>query len=66
MLLFVRSYKQEVLGVGEVALAGEGDTLLEAATQRGAKEAKEKGSTSSMAEETQHVSSQLTISNLIP
>ncbi|CAL8338388.1 unnamed protein product [Lota lota] len=55
MLLFVRSYKQEVLGVGEVALAGEGKALMEAATQRGAKEAKDKGSTDSMVEETQHM-----------
>ncbi|XP_030231645.1 LIM and cysteine-rich domains protein 1 [Gadus morhua] len=55
MLLFVRGYKQEVLGVGEVALAGGADTLVEAATQRGAKEAKEKESSDGMAEETQHV-----------
>ena len=61
MLLFVRSYKQEVLGVGEVALAAEVNTLLEAATQRGAT-----GSTDRTAEETQHVRPQLTVSNLIP
>lgn len=42
MLLFVKSYKQEVLGVGEVALPGEGGALREAATQRRAKEAKDR------------------------
>lgn len=39
MLLFVKCYKQEVLGVGEVALPGEGGALREAAIQRRAKEA---------------------------
>ncbi|XP_033481512.1 LIM and cysteine-rich domains protein 1 [Epinephelus lanceolatus] len=42
MLLFVKSYKQEVLGVGEVALPGEGGALREAAIQRTAKEAKDR------------------------
>ncbi|XP_034388980.1 LIM and cysteine-rich domains protein 1 isoform X1 [Cyclopterus lumpus] len=41
MLLFVKSYKQEVLGVGEVALPGEGGALMEAANQRTAKDAKD-------------------------
>ncbi|KAM6947359.1 LIM and cysteine-rich domains protein 1 [Lycodopsis pacificus] len=41
MLLFVKSYKQEVLGVGEVALPGESGALREAATQRTAKDAKD-------------------------
>lgn len=41
MVLFVKKYKQEVLGVGEVALPGEGGTLREAAILRTAKEAKE-------------------------
>ncbi|XP_056157889.1 LIM and cysteine-rich domains protein 1 [Lampris incognitus] len=47
MLLFVRSYKQEVLGLGEVALPGEGGALREAANQRRAKEAKDHGSSNS-------------------
>ncbi|CAL8336700.1 unnamed protein product [Merluccius merluccius] len=55
MLLFVRSYKQEVLGVGEVAFAGEGGALMEAANQRSAKEAKDQGSTDTMAEETKRM-----------
>lgn len=42
MLLFVKHYKQEVLGVGEVALPGEGAALKEAAIQRTAKEAKDR------------------------
>lgn len=42
MLLFVKHYKQEVLGVGEVALPGEGGALREAAIQRTAKEAKDR------------------------
>lgn len=42
MLLFVKQYKQEVLGVGEVALPSEGGALREAATQRTAKEAKDR------------------------
>ncbi|XP_019952152.2 LIM and cysteine-rich domains protein 1 isoform X1 [Paralichthys olivaceus] len=42
MLLFVKNYKQEVLGVGEVALPGEGGALREAANQRTAKEAKDR------------------------
>ncbi|XP_074532259.1 LIM and cysteine-rich domains protein 1 isoform X2 [Halichoeres trimaculatus] len=41
MLLFVKDYKQEALGVGEVALPGEGGALMEAANQRTAKEAKD-------------------------
>lgn len=41
MLLFVKHYKQEVLGVGEVALPGEAGALGEAAVQRTAKEAKD-------------------------
>ncbi|XP_005469761.1 LIM and cysteine-rich domains protein 1 [Oreochromis niloticus] len=44
MLLFVKQYKQEVLGVGEVALPGEGEALREAAIQRTAKEVKEDSS----------------------
>lgn len=43
MLLFVKHYKQEVLGVGEVALPSEGGALREAAIQRTAKEAKDRG-----------------------
>lgn len=43
MLLFVKQYKQEVLGVGEVALPGEGRALGEAAVQRTAKDAKDSG-----------------------
>ncbi|KAM9859511.1 LIM and cysteine-rich domains protein 1 [Aulostomus maculatus] len=42
MLLFVKQYKQEVLGVGEVALPGEGGSLREAAIQRTAKETKDR------------------------
>lgn len=42
MLLFVKKYKQEVMGVGEVALPGEGGALKEAAIQRAAKEAKDR------------------------
>ncbi|KAG7493444.1 hypothetical protein JOB18_009151 [Solea senegalensis] len=42
MLLFVKNYKQEVLGVAEVALPGEGTALREAAIQRTAKEAKDR------------------------
>nr|CBN80664.1 LIM and cysteine-rich domains protein 1 [Dicentrarchus labrax] len=42
MLLFVKQYKQEVLGVGEVALPGDGGALREAAIQRTAKEAKDR------------------------
>lgn len=38
MILFVKRYKEEVLGVGEVGLPGEGGALKEAATQRRAKE----------------------------
>lgn len=38
MLLFVKHYKQEVLGVGEVGLPGEGGALREAANLRAAKE----------------------------
>lgn len=34
LLLFVKRYKEEVLGVGEVALPGEGAALSEAAAQR--------------------------------
>lgn len=45
MLLFVKHYKQEVLGVGEVALPGEGGALMEAAIQRTAKEAKDRSNT---------------------
>lgn len=41
MLLFVKRYKEEVLGVGEVALPGEGGALREAAAQRAAKEPRE-------------------------
>ncbi|KAM9408445.1 LIM and cysteine-rich domains protein 1 [Pholidichthys leucotaenia] len=53
MLLFVKQYKQEVLGVGEVALPGEGGALIEAANQRAAKEAKD-GSGSDKKDSTQH------------
>lgn len=38
MLLFVKQYKQEVLGVGEVALPGESAALKEAGMLRTAKE----------------------------
>ncbi|XP_038135569.1 LIM and cysteine-rich domains protein 1 [Cyprinodon tularosa] len=41
MILFVKQFKQEVLGVGEVALPGEGGALREAAAQRMAKELKD-------------------------
>lgn len=41
MLLFVKRYKEEVLGVGEVALPGEGAALIRAAAQRAAKEPKD-------------------------
>ncbi|KAM8914844.1 LIM and cysteine-rich domains protein 1 isoform 2-T3 [Spinachia spinachia] len=41
MLLFVKSYKREVLGVGEVALPGEGQALSEAAAQRTGKDRKD-------------------------
>ncbi|XP_054641837.1 LIM and cysteine-rich domains protein 1 isoform X1 [Dunckerocampus dactyliophorus] len=41
MLLFVKHYKTEVLGVGEVALPAEGGALREAAMQRSMKEAKD-------------------------
>lgn len=41
MLLFVKQYKQDVLGVGEVALPGEGGALREGANQRTGKEAKD-------------------------
>lgn len=41
MLLFVKQYKQEALGVGEVALPGEAAALRDAAVQRTAKEAKD-------------------------
>lgn len=41
MLLFVKQYKQEALGVGEVALPGEAAALRDAAAQRTAKEAKD-------------------------
>ncbi|XP_019123794.2 LIM and cysteine-rich domains protein 1 isoform X1 [Larimichthys crocea] len=47
MLLFVKQYKQEVLGVGEVALPGEGRGLREAAIQRTAKEAKDRSNSNS-------------------
>lgn len=42
MILFVKKFKQEVLGVGEVALPGEGTALKEAAAQRVAKEVKDR------------------------
>ncbi|XP_061543122.1 LIM and cysteine-rich domains protein 1 isoform X2 [Phycodurus eques] len=38
MLLFVKRYKMEALGVGEVALPGDGEALREAADQREARE----------------------------
>lgn len=38
MILFVKRYKEEVLGVGEVGLPGEGVALREAAAQRRLKE----------------------------
>lgn len=41
MLLFVKHYKEEVLGVGEVALPCEGAALIQAAAQRAAKEPKD-------------------------
>lgn len=41
MLLFVKRYKEEALGVGEVALPGEGAALIRAAAQRAAKEPKD-------------------------
>uniref|UniRef100_A0A3Q2QCB2 LIM and cysteine-rich domains 1 n=2 Tax=Fundulus heteroclitus TaxID=8078 RepID=A0A3Q2QCB2_FUNHE len=42
MILFVKHFKQEVLGVGEVALPGEGGALKDAAAQRMAKEVKDR------------------------
>ncbi|KAM4740276.1 LIM and cysteine-rich domains protein 1 [Anableps anableps] len=42
MILFVKQFKQEVLGVGEVALPGEGGALEEAAALRVAKEVKDR------------------------
>lgn len=39
MLLFVKQYKQEALGVGEVALPGEAGALRDVATQKNGKEA---------------------------
>ncbi|KAM4612701.1 LIM and cysteine-rich domains protein 1 [Polymixia lowei] len=49
MLLFVRSYKQEVLGVGEVALPGEAAALMETANQRRGKEPNDHSNTNSKA-----------------
>lgn len=49
MLLFVKQYKEEVLGVGEVALPGEGEALREAAAHRAAKEARDSPDSSSPA-----------------
>ncbi|XP_014864189.1 PREDICTED: LIM and cysteine-rich domains protein 1 [Poecilia mexicana] len=43
MILFVKQFKLEVLGVGEVGLPGEGGALKEAAAQRTAKEVKDRG-----------------------
>ncbi|XP_047440188.1 LIM and cysteine-rich domains protein 1 isoform X2 [Mugil cephalus] len=54
MLLFVKQYKQEVLGVGEVALPGEGDALQEAAVQRTAKESKDRGDKKDAGEHKEH------------
>lgn len=54
MLLFVKHYKQEVLGVGEVALPGEGGALKEAAIQRTAKEAKDRSDKKDAAEHRDH------------
>lgn len=53
MLLFVKNYKQEVLGVGEVALPGEGGALRQAAVHRATKEAKDR-SNSDKKEAVQH------------
>ncbi|XP_011615826.2 LIM and cysteine-rich domains protein 1 isoform X2 [Takifugu rubripes] len=44
LLLFVKRYKEEVLGVGEVALPGEGGALSEAAAQRQLKDGADHGS----------------------
>lgn len=54
MLLFVKQYKQEVLGVGEVALPGEGGALREVAIQRTAKEAKDRSSSSKKEHAVEH------------
>ncbi|XP_072237532.1 LIM and cysteine-rich domains protein 1 [Leuresthes tenuis] len=56
MLLFVKQYKQEVLGVGEVALPGEAEALREAATQRTAKEAKDRGDKKDAVQQQSHTS----------
>lgn len=50
MLLFVKQYKQEVLGVGEVALPGESAALKEAVLLRTVKESgQQQGHTSASA-----------------
>lgn len=56
MLLFVKQYKQEVLGVGEVALPGEAGALREAAIQRTAKEAKDRSDRSDAVQQQAHTS----------
>lgn len=42
MLLFVKQYKEEALGVGEVALPGEAAALTDAAVQKTAKDGGDK------------------------
>ncbi|XP_037831282.1 LIM and cysteine-rich domains protein 1 isoform X2 [Kryptolebias marmoratus] len=59
MILFVKQYKQEVLGVGEVGLPGEGGALKEAAIQRTVKEAKDGGDKKDAAQHQDHGSSSL-------
>lgn len=54
MLLFVKHYKREALGVGEVALPGEGGALREAAIQRAAKEAKDRSNKKDAVEHQDH------------
>ncbi len=54
MQLIVKHYKQEVLGVGEVALPGEGGALREAAIQRTVKEAKDRSNSNKKDAKEQH------------
>ena len=58
MLLFVKQYKQEVLGVGEVALPGESGALREAANQRTAKETKDQSAKKEGGQQQDQVSTQ--------
>ncbi|KAM6927576.1 LIM and cysteine-rich domains protein 1 [Xenentodon cancila] len=55
MLLFVKQYKQEVLGVGEVAFPAESGALHKAAIQRTAKETKDHSDKKEAAQHQDHV-----------